>query len=221
MAKKNNSVIFPIGSFEQHSQFGSMATDSIIASEIARMVSDRLCIPLIPHLPYGISKVHKDFYGTIFLRDETMVNVILDVIRSLNSYGIINFIIINGHGGNKRIFKKIYDGCSDILIRFYEFSWWELVSTKYFDIEDCSHAGSQEISVLSAINDNLVRHNMVVDMLPNPKFNGKYFENIRDVTLNGVLGNARNYDIRIGMQIIDDVVETICNGLNEVLINDY
>lgn len=218
MTCKKKAIIFPVGSFEQHSQFGTMATDSIIASEIGRLIGDKLDVPVIPCLPFGRSKVHKSFFGTIYLNDETMINVIVDIIRSLKFSGISNIIIINGHGGNIPIFKEVYKRCDNI--HFYEFSWWELTARDYFSKDDCSHAGSQEISVLSAISSNLLRHHKVKDMIPNPSFTGSSFYDIKDVTLNGVLGRATNYNQEIGTQIIQEVVEIICNEMEGVFRND-
>lgn len=174
-------------------------------------------IPCIPTIPFGRSKVHKSFFGAIYFEDETLEKVIKDIINSLAHYNITNFIIINGHGGNIPIINNVIKQYQESELNFYPFSWWELIKDKFFDKEHSSHASSEEISVLVAIDEGLIRPLLVQDMIPNPSFQGKKFSDVREVTLNGVLGKSSKYSKYTGVQIMSYVVNIICEQLEKEL----
>jgi creatinine amidohydrolase len=94
--------VIPTGSCEQHGPHMSLATDTEIATAFARRLTEDLgeVALLCPHVPYGLSEHHMAFAGTLTLRPDTFVAVLLDLFESLLHWNIRRALIVNGHGGN-------------------------------------------------------------------------------------------------------------------------
>ncbi len=90
-------MIIPVGAIEQHGPHLPLAVDTQICEAVALAVSALTGVPVIPPLCYGVSGSHGDFGGTISLRPETMILFVEDIIDSLYSRGIRQFILLNGH----------------------------------------------------------------------------------------------------------------------------
>jgi creatinine amidohydrolase len=95
-------AILPLGAIEQHGPHLALRTDISIATALAARVADALgdLAVLLPPMPYGLSEHHTAFAGTVTLRPETLIRLILDVVESMSAQGIDRVIIVNGHGGN-------------------------------------------------------------------------------------------------------------------------
>jgi len=58
-------VIIPIESCEQHGPHLPLGIDTIDCYEVAKRVSAKTGVPVIPPLTYGCSQSHGDFPGTL------------------------------------------------------------------------------------------------------------------------------------------------------------
>src|ERR687886_2384235 len=96
-------VIVPTGSTEQHGPGMLLRTDTSIAAAVAERVANRLRARAVvtPALPFGLSAHHLRFPGTLTLRPETFMAVVLDLVRSLEAHGARRVFLLNGHGGNQ------------------------------------------------------------------------------------------------------------------------
>src|SRR5919199_1414673 len=96
-------VIVPTGSIEQHGPGMVLRTDTTIAVAVAERVADRLRPRAVvaPALPFGLSAHHLRFPGTLTLRPDTFMAVVLDLVRSLEAHGARRVFLLNGHGGNQ------------------------------------------------------------------------------------------------------------------------
>jgi creatinine amidohydrolase len=99
--KKNDTVIIPTGSHEQHGRHVALDNDAFTAFEISRRVAERTGVLVAPPIPVGYSPHHMDFPGSITLTFETLVNVYKEVCLSLFHHGFKKIAIFNGHGGNR------------------------------------------------------------------------------------------------------------------------
>lgn len=95
-------AVLPLGAIEQHGPHLALSTDISIATALAQRVADALGPDalLLPPMPYGLSEHHTAFAGTVTLRPNTLISLILDVVESMAHQGINRILIVNGHGGN-------------------------------------------------------------------------------------------------------------------------
>lgn len=63
---KNDTVILPIGSTEQHGPASPLGTDFLIAKAIAEETAKRSSVACLPVIPFGVSSHHKQFWGNDF-----------------------------------------------------------------------------------------------------------------------------------------------------------
>jgi creatinine amidohydrolase len=94
-------AVLPVGATEQHGPHLPLGTDSINVDALCVQAAQREPdVYVLPCVPYGVSHNHIDFQGTLTLQPETLIAVVVDVIRSLCGHGFRRVLIVNGHGGN-------------------------------------------------------------------------------------------------------------------------
>ncbi|MEM1150878.1 MAG: creatininase family protein [Pseudomonadota bacterium] len=100
--ERSDTIVLPIGSFEQHGPNGFIGTDAlcpeIIANHAEANASEDILVG--PTFNVGCAQHHLAFAGTITLRPSTMMANILDWTDSLVRHGFRKFFWLNGHGGN-------------------------------------------------------------------------------------------------------------------------
>jgi len=206
LEKGFRTVVFGVGSNEQHGPHLPTYTDSLVADELAYRVSEKLGNALqAPTINVGCSEHHMAFPGTIDIKPETLKSLIRDYCVSLEKNGFKNIIILPWHGGdfnpvqetteelNQRLKEARVISYTDLkgLLRFFaESSLKHGVSAP----ESGAHAGESETSIVLALRKDLV------DMEHAEQgFVGNYEEKIpiiwsqgiKYVTENGVVGDPR------------------------------
>ena len=157
--KKDQRIILPIGSTEQHGSDAVVGVDHITATGIAYGVSKLTGILCAPPLNYGMAMHHLGFEGTMALRPTTYINLIVDLISSLKRHGFKHVIVVNGHGGNKGPFLSALAEKEDEFkdMDFSFFNWWvmpglqENIIKKKFGAKEGHHATPTEISLTMAL----------------------------------------------------------------------
>lgn len=151
-------VLFPIGSYEYHGEILPHNTDSVIASEIAKSISQNLGnSTLLPTLNYGISYEHSDFSLTATISTVNYYNTLMDILNSLYEPQRI-IVLINAHGGNSHLLSVIESDYN------YHHNDSKLYHKPLFSdnirnfcneelVEFDSHAGSVEMSLMAFYNN--------------------------------------------------------------------
>jgi creatinine amidohydrolase len=97
-------LLQPLGAIEQHGPHLPLATDLIVATEVAQRVvaerGDELDLWVLPPLAYTKSDEHAWAAGTVWLSATTMLAVLSDVGRSVSRLRARRLVLFNGHGGN-------------------------------------------------------------------------------------------------------------------------
>lgn len=95
------TVIFGVGSTEQHGPHLPLMVDDLIAEHVSLKLAEKIGNALVaPTIRVGCSAHHLDFSGTISLRKETLTMILEDYIDSLVRHHFETIVIISGHGGN-------------------------------------------------------------------------------------------------------------------------
>lgn len=97
-------VFVPLGSVEQHGPHLPLATDTVIATAVARDLVDRarrggIDAALAPAVSYGASGEHEGFAGTVSIGTDALTGVLLELGRSASRWAR-RLVFVNGHGGN-------------------------------------------------------------------------------------------------------------------------
>ncbi|MDX1542162.1 MAG: creatininase family protein [Geminicoccaceae bacterium] len=160
--ERSRGVILPIGSTEQHGPTGLIGTDTICAEAVARAVGDETEALVAPTLSFGMAQHHLAFAGTMTLRPETLLGVLVDLLASLSRHGFERCFVINGHGGNMATamaaFSEIHARSSlnrdptAGRLRCRLRNWWSppavmALQKELFGERDGSHATASEISL--------------------------------------------------------------------------
>lgn len=94
-ARKDDIIILPVGSTEQHAQHLTLCTDAVIAEEFAKALAEKVHGVVMPTLSYGykskpLSGGGPLFPGTIDLNGETVIKLTYDVQMELIVVDIAN-----------------------------------------------------------------------------------------------------------------------------------
>jgi creatinine amidohydrolase len=95
-----NTAVVPFCAIEQHGHHLPLGTDWIIAEASAKALGEKLGAFVLPATPFGCSREHIAFPGTITLRPSTLAAVLEDIVESLRHHGFKNIVVFSSHGGN-------------------------------------------------------------------------------------------------------------------------
>ena len=224
--KKMDMVILPTAATEQHGPHLPLAVDTIDCYEVAKRISARLGIPVLPPICYGCSQSHGDFPGTISLRPETVTRTICEIAEWLYKSGIRKLLILNGHMWN---WGPIYSARENIRYDYRDMQvrvldWWHTTEeTMKKLVEDCPenpnylHANIAETSCMLAIRPDLVSMDKAVDEADYSTF----FEHRMDqYTKTGIVGRAttkstKEFGKQLFSDVVDELVAMIQKGITE------
>ena len=193
----------------------TLATDIVLATELCRQVSARLCprVLVAPPIPWGLSDQHLGFPGTISLHPETFYLAIRDVVTSLLGHGFRRFLLVNGHGGNMAASELI-------CVRLRRETAVEVVgAVTYFTLApaasaDKSHAGALETSYALALAPEVVKR----DQFTPPHLTGTLPDlapamipwAFHEMTQTGNLGDPTGASKEQGTALVAMVLDRLC-----------
>lgn len=226
LTKTMNMAIIPTAACEQHGPHLPLAVDTIDCYEVAKRVSAKTGVPIVPPLTYGCSQSHGNFPGTISLRPDTMMKVICEISEWLYKSRIRKILILNGHMWN---WGPIYSARENLRYDFPELqvrvlNWWETTpATMSKLVEDCPvfpsyiHANLSETSCVLAARPELVNMQEAVDENDYETF----FEYRMDqYSRSGVVGrdatkSTAELGERLFRMVVDALVPMVKRALNE------
>ncbi|MFB6470146.1 MAG: creatininase family protein [Vulcanisaeta sp. AZ3] len=219
LSRGNFVVIIPVGSIEQHGPHLPLGTDSIIANYVASEVEGRFpnLVLLYPVIAVGSSMEHVGFKGTTWVRFESLLHYLLDIIESVFQWGVAGVVFVNGHGGNVDVLNMAiktwnYSHGGGALHYYIYNNRVMSAVRRHFPV--FGHADAVEASLISAINKDLVKWDRIVDV--EVKGNINVVRTI-DVSQSGVVGILRKDLINpsVGTEILKFIVEDLINQLRE------
>ena len=93
------TVYIPFGSVEEHGSHLPLSTDTIEAYEVGKRAAERIPLFVAPPVHYGSCRSTSRHPGTISISTGTLKSLLKDIVRSLHSHGLKNFIALTGHAG--------------------------------------------------------------------------------------------------------------------------
>lgn len=212
LAKDKNLIVVPIGSTEQHGPHLPIATDSVIAYEIAKKACEKLAVPLAPLISISCSAEHRGFPGTISLFPATFKKILVDICASLAHHGFHTIILFNAHGGNSHALQAIVPKLRrKIHARIFSCDIFDLYR-KRRGIQ--IHADEFETSLLLYLKPNLVKMSRTVNEYP--QIFRKQLATLvkskiswRKYTKSGVVGNPTRASRAHGREIFEEIFKNL------------
>ena len=209
-------AILPLGSTEQHGHHLPLGTDTLLAEDLARRVSDQTGALVFPALPFGYSWVWRDIAGTVTLPQSPYKDTLVDLVRSIARHGIRLLVFINGHEANNASIKYAIREAQDetdmkLLGMFYP----GLAKTYAEHIESETwggmfHACEFETSLMLAAHPDLVDIALAQREYPErPPFYGMDNTSIGDLSQSGVYGDPQKATKEKGEAMFQAFTHTI------------
>ena len=166
---QNLIAVLPLAAIEQHGDHLPVVTDTAIAEELGRRVEAAMPkeLAMLPTLWCGSSHHHMGFPGTVSLRSETYVNVLMDLVESLMQTGFRRVFLLNCHGGNQTPFAETlyrlnlkYRGENEPWISaasYWNLATKELEAQTFMETPKLSHACEYETSMMLALRLDWVK----------------------------------------------------------------
>lgn len=227
------TVVFGIGSTEQHGPHLPIKTDAALADEMIFRVASRLGNTLIaPTIRVGCSEHHLAFAGSISLQSSTLEAVLTDYVNSLQKHGFRTIILIPTHGGNfstvqkavQTLQKKYADrhiiGITD-LFGFIEPTYKIAEKAGLTREEAGAHAGESETSMMLVIHPHLVKQGRFESGYTGPT-GQKEVELIMKkgmtaLTQNGILGDPVKANPERGEKYLQGIVDYFISEIKNKL----
>ena len=222
---KLDYVVLPVGSNEQHAFHLPMLSDTIQAEGIARELAAAgekkgLKLGVLPALPFGYSEEFWNYPGTVSLKAETYLHLIMDVGACLKHHGARRMLIINGHFSNMPILDLAVDRIQrDMGLPCHLVMWTNFMKKEDADERkgEGGHSGYVETCMDMYFRGEWVKMEKL--KAPHVTWNrdstvgwwgGTYFEELTDT---GALGGASRASAKAGGKIAKKVVERMIVAL--------
>jgi len=164
--KKDDLVVIPVGSIENHGLHMPLGTDTLIPNKIIELMEEKLNLKGInkvivaPTINYGSTDDLSGFPGTITLGIDGLKNLLLSICNQFYKFGFRRFVILNGHGGNCKsidsvgisMFKK---GCWLACL-----NWWLIVG-ELNPFYKGGHGGGEETAGIMAVDPSLIKNEYI------------------------------------------------------------
>jgi creatinine amidohydrolase len=219
-----DTVVFAVGSTEQHGPHLPLASDTLIGEWLADSTAQRLQRALVaPVLPVGCSQHHIAFAGTISIEPATLHSIVVSYCQTLLGHGFRRVVIIPSHGGNFGPVASAVKTLRELLpdkqiVSFCDLNRLVEVShslSREFGVSpgaSGAHAGEYETSILLYLRPDLVdmkraEEGFIGDLTP--MIQELFTHGLAKVTANGVLGDGRLGDGNRGKRYLEAWLELI------------
>ena len=236
--KKDDRIIIPVGSVEQHGPHAPLGTDSFVAQKISEDVSESEDVMICSPVWFGWSPHHLGLPGTVSIETETLINLFYDIVKSLEHHGFKNFVFLNGHRVVNIPWLQIAaEKCKRELgvnIKIFDPAYMGKEIIRDLDVGSVGHAEQLETSQLLYILPDKVDLEKAIDYEPEEEQLHYHVDpgDMRD-TLNYIPGTKEDIEelgkksggtkgipSKSDKKIGEKLHKHLCNRLTEVL-NDF
>ncbi len=167
-------LIIPIGAIEQHGPHLPLATDAIVAFELARRAARRQGAVVAPAICYAARSSPRSggggrsFAGSTGVAGQTLISLVRDVTAEFFRSGFRRVAFLNAHYENSSlVYEALTEAieprlgtCKAILVNWWEQILAEDIGQIYgedFPGWEAEHAGVAETSLMEELRPDLVR----------------------------------------------------------------
>jgi len=238
-ARPGSTVLWPFGAIEQHGPHLPLGTDGLFADRVADAVlaglSPDLPIWRLPLQSLGFSPEHLGFPGTLSLPPGLLIDLVVAVGRGLDAAGFQRLVLFNAHGGQIGLLEvaaRQLRTAHPHLAVLPCFLWRgpegiaELIPEP--ERSNGLHAGLAETSLMLHLAPELTSGERPVDGPRSAPPPGWSLEGqapsawlSRELTVSGVIGDARGADDQLGRQLFERLVEGWQRRLETLLASDW
>jgi len=151
-------ALLPIGTVEAHDG-GPVGTDNLIPQALCERLAERLKMPRLPLMPFGVTQTLLAYPGACGISPETMERVLYELAVSLQHNGLERLFVIDGHGGNTEALKNAASRLFlDHRLHVAVIDWWWEVqpnAEEIFGKEGMGHAAVDEMGFLLGLYPDL------------------------------------------------------------------
>ena len=162
--RETKTIIVPYGTVEEHGKHLPLSTDTLVMTEVAKVVAERVDVFVAPPIHYGVCTSTGHHPGTIGITPDTVRAITLDIVRDGYRKGLRRFILISGHAGGlhigamreagERLIEEL-QGVQIGALSIYDLIWSEIAAIA--ETSNDSHAGEMETSLILHLAERLVK----------------------------------------------------------------
>lgn len=229
----NFTIIFILGSIEQHGPHLPLGTDVFIPLGIAKKLAKRTKSIIAPPIYYGYYSMPRSgggrmFLGTTSVSSSTLINLIREIIGEFIRHGFKKILVLNGHYENTSLLaegvEKAIEDSSRKDVKALIINWWDLVPKHViasvfpegFPGWEVEHAAVTETSLIQALRPELVQTEKIKDDAPSRSPPYEIIPPPSDIVSNsGVLWKATLASQSKGKILLEAIVERVVKIMEE------
>ena len=158
LIREGRTAVLVAGSVEQHGPHLPLGTDWIAALGVAERVAPALRAPVVVLSPVGVAPYHRAWAGSLTLRPETLIALVVDVCTGLAGAGATRVLIVNWHEGNTPTLRLAADRAqtANPELRVLVAETHIIANALSDDALALTHAGALETAAVLARDPSLV-----------------------------------------------------------------
>lgn len=211
IAAGKTTAVIPTGGIEQNGPYLATGKHNYVlqgaCEGIARRLGNALCTPVLKLVPEGDPE-NVRYPGTLSLRQETFVLVLMDVGNSLKSQGFTDIFLIGDSGGNQRGLAEAADRLNA--------QWAGSGATAYFipeyyNYDDVLKYMEEELGYVETVNDGYHDDFYITSlMMVTDPTAVRYYQRVEAnrATINGLSIYPIHQALEVGRRLMEFRVET-------------
>jgi creatinine amidohydrolase len=202
--------LVPVGAVEQHGPHLPTGTDTIIATRLCELASDRCNAPVLPAISIGCSYGHGTVMpGTLSLTPELLAAQVRQYAEWSALSGLRRLIFVNAHFGNLPSLMVATDHLRLFRpdLRVGVVGWYDLdpeVAREVVADGADIHANRAETAVMMALAPKLVKFDRIAEADDIDRTDGLVFRYTAPaLSTNGVTGRPSEATTELGQRLVD------------------
>lgn len=223
--RRTKIAILPMGAIEAHGPHLPVGTDNYLAERMAQKVAERIEALVLPTFAYGQVWSLRNVPGSIYISNEHLKALLVDIGTSIFSFGIRCYVIINAHLGNnvaiKEAARELYDRIPELKVYYFFYPGVSHIINEVRESKPLPggffHACEIETSYMLYLAPEYVQMEKAINDIPNLPEDFEYAPTPWDkVTSTTVMGNAVLATKEKGKKIIDAAIDNIVKILKRI-----